>query len=170
MRINNGRCVPDMILQSMSCWNKEKNYYPQAIQRGVEYLQNTDFSKMEPGRYEIEGNLMFVLLQEVNTRPANEQKPESHEIYTDIQYVIRGEELIGVTKVSEGHVVSEDMLESKDLLFYSHVENETELKLYPGMFAVFYPSDIHRPCCSLNKDQPIRKAVIKIHRDLLINI
>lgn len=155
-----------MILQSIEAWELEKHLYPEAIRRGVDYLLQTDFSGLEAGRYEIDGDELFAMVQEVQTEPAERRKPESHRTYTDIQLLLSGEERIGVCKAAPGCEVGEDYPD-RDLLFYSKVENETMLQMRPGMFAVLLPSDIHRPCCSSGADQPIRKVVVKIHGKLL---
>ncbi len=38
---------------------------------------------------------------------------------------------------------------------------------HPGDYVVFLPGELHRPCLAINEKMKIRKAVIKIHRDLL---
>jgi biofilm protein TabA len=45
--------------------------------------------------------------------------------------------------------------------------NETRLVLTPGMFAIFFPGELHKPCRALNAPMPIRKVVIKIAVDLI---
>lgn len=156
-----------MIISDISNWEREKQVYPQAINRGLEYIQSTDFSALKPGRYDIDGDLMFALLQEPTTRAWEEQRPESHRTYTDIQFLLSGEEIIRVAPLTEDAVISEENFEARDIAFYSKIAEENAIRLNPGSFTVFYPGDIHRPCCSVAQDQSIRKVVVKIHKSLL---
>lgn len=156
-----------MLFSDLTNWEKEKAVYPEAVNRGIEYIRSTDFSSMPLGKYEIEGNLMFALLQEVVTKDWEQQRPESHRTHTDIQFLLSGEEVIRVAPLSDEAVISEESFDTKDIAFYGKVGAESSLVLRPGSFAVFYPGDIHRPCCSATQEQTIRKVVIKIHKSLL---
>ena len=68
--------------------------------------------------------------------------------------------------VSE-RVVAEDLLAERDLLFYAGVENESMLTMTPGSFAVFLPSDVHRPGVALDEPTKVRKVVVKVRLSLL---
>jgi biofilm protein TabA len=157
-----------MILGDIRNWNHEKGAYHSAIVKGIDYILHTDISELDPGRYEIQGDEIFALIQEVQTKPILENKPESHAQYIDIQYLIRGvEEVIGVSRVGLKNEVAENKFETKDIAFYKSVETESFIKMHPGMFVVFFPSDIHRPCCYENHAGLIKKVVIKINSCLL---
>jgi biofilm protein TabA len=156
-----------MIYSDKTNWQREKHVYPKAVNRGLEYIQSTDFSNLEVGKYEIEGSLMFVMVQGPTTKDWQEQRPESHQTYTDIQYLLSGEEMIRVASLTKDAVISEEHFAERDVAFYSKVAEESVLYLKPDDFAVFYPGDIHRPCCSVKGDREIRKVVVKIHNSLL---
>jgi biofilm protein TabA len=156
-----------MIFSDLATWESEKSLYPQAINKGLAYIRSTDFSTMAPGKYEIESDLMFAMVQGPTTKSWDQQRPESHETYVDIQYLIEGKELIRVAVLTAEAVVSEDAFASRDVAFYEKTAAESSIHMYPGAFTVFYPSDIHRPCCSVEQDQAIKKVVLKIHKSLL---
>jgi biofilm protein TabA len=156
-----------MIFSDLATWEREKSQYPQAINKGLEYIRSTDFSTLAPGKYEIESDLMVAMVQQPTTKSWDQQRPESHQSYIDIQYLIEGEEVIRVATLTADAVISEEDFASRDVAFYEKTGAESSLQLYPGAFTVFYPSDIHRPCCSVDQDQTIKKVVIKIHKALL---
>jgi biofilm protein TabA len=156
-----------MIFSDLTTWESETTVYPKAITRGLEYIRSTDLRALAPGKYEIEGQLMVAMIQEPTTKSWEQQRPESHQTYIDIQYLIEGEEIIKVAVLTPDAVISEEDFEARDVAFYEKTSVESSLHFLPGAFAVFYPSDIHRPCCSVQQDQPIKKVVIKIHRSLL---
>lgn len=155
-----------MILGDLHHFARERHLYPVAIQKGIDCLVTERIAEREPGKYEIDGTLLFALVQEMTTKSWVDNSPESHVIYTDIQYLIRGEEKIGVTRLSAEHRIIKDQLDTNDIAFYESMGNESEVVLTPGMFAVFFPTDVHRPCCHVNGESSIKKVVIKIHRQL----
>jgi len=146
---------------------EEFPYYPEPIRRALDYLRKTDLAGMKAGSYELEGKDLFVLIQEYETGAPDTRKPEAHEQYIDIQYIISGKERIGAAVAGSSSRITEDLRPETDLLFYRAPEGESWVELAPGGFAVFFPSDIHRPCCQSGSPGPVRKAVVKIRYSLL---
>jgi len=140
------------------------NYYGlgELYKKGFEYLQNTDFAALESGRYEIEGDNLFVLIQEYDTKPIEEAKYESHKLYADIQYIISGRELMGYAPIERltdvvDHTPEKDMLNYKDgngVGVYMPAE--------VGDFLLFLPHDGHAPNVMNGASTKNKKAVIKI--------
>lgn len=137
------------------------------IRQALTWIEAQDFSQMEPGKYDIlPDNQMFCLLQQAVTAPQTEQRPESHFRYVDIQYLLSGKENIGVCRYQDGFPQDGEASHERDIVFYRSVGEETVISLLPGMFAVFFPEDIHRPCCQMEQPEAITKAVIKINLSL----
>lgn len=155
-----------MIVCCLRDWEREKFAFHPIINKGIEYISQTDFTTLTPGRFDIISDKMFCLLQEMHTAPASQMRAESHFKFVDIQFLLQGEELIGVGRGPAAHKVVEDRAEKQDIVFYQDINNESLIRLEPGMFAVFFPQDLHRPCCSNQSQSFIRKAVIKIHLSL----
>lgn len=159
-----------MIWGDLYCWQQDKNAFHPALQMAINYLTEIDYSQVEAGRYPIQGEEIYAIVQNATTAPRNERKSECHRDYVDVQFLIEGlEELYYVARQSPGNVPVLDQLAEKDRLLYDEVENEIELILKPGMFAVFFPNDLHRALCCREKTETIKKAVIKIHKDLFVN-
>jgi biofilm protein TabA len=156
-----------MIFGSIQNLETGRLVLPAALVRGLVYLRDTDFSKLEPGRYEIDGTAIFALVQEYQPTPKEEKKPEAHRKYLDIQYVFQGSEIICYSLENRVNEVLEDHLAEKDLLFFKSVQNEMDLILTQGMYVILFPQDIHRPGCRYGKGGHVKKVVVKISRDLL---
>lgn len=156
-----------MIIGDMSRWNQEKGAFSSTTVRAVNYLQQTDFSQLENGEYQIEGDQMYVVVKDVDTRAKTDGYGERHKHYIDIHYVLTGTEWIGFARDYDNHAIHVDELDTKDYALYEKVEDEVFLVLKAGTYAIFYPSDVHRPCCS-DTSGKIRKAIIKVHLDLLL--
>jgi biofilm protein TabA len=146
---------------------KEKKVLPLPLIKGLEYLQRTDFSRTEIGKYEIEGPQIFALVQEQETGPKAERRPEAHVKNIDIQYVIEGTDVIGFGLPDPANEVAEDLLGEKDCIFFKNVQDEMDLVLTSGMYAIFFPDEVHRPNCQYGANGKLRKVVVKVAAELL---
>ena len=50
---------------------------PAAVEKALAYLKSHDFTKMEPGRYAIQGDDIYAQVFDAETKPAEEQRPEA---------------------------------------------------------------------------------------------
>lgn len=156
-----------MILGDIRHLDKEQHLYPKAVQRAIGYIISDRLSERPPGKYELEGDDMIALVQHYVTSAEGNTKFESHERYIDIQFLVSGEERIDWLSSSPHMTVCDNRLNSDDIQYYDDNGKEpTELLLTEGMYAIFLPHDLHRPCRAIHEETPVRKVVIKIHREL----
>ncbi len=123
------------------------------------FLKNHDLKTIAKGRYPIDGENVYASVTMDSTKDFNKTNWESHRRYIDLQYVIDGEEKIGVSPVNEAKVTNE-YNEKKEVANYT-----AEGKFYPatpGIFFIFFPSDVHRPSISPGGNKPVKKIVIKV--------
>lgn len=127
------------------------------------FLEQTDLKGLAIGKYEIDGENLFVLVQEYMTESSTQRRWEAHERYADIQYIVDGKELIGYYPV-EGLELLEDKLQERDIAFYKNIESYSKLELCAGDYAIFFPGEAHKPCCTISERLPVRvkKVVVKI--------
>lgn len=156
-----------MIFGHISTVAKDAAYLHKNLVKGLEYLAKTDLAALTKGKYEIEGKDIFVAINEYETQPREVRRAEAHADYLDIQYVISGQEMIAYSLLSAENEVLSDELAAKDAIFYKTVQRETELVMTEGMYAIFFPWDVHRPNCILNEAANVKKAVVKIKMSLL---
>lgn len=133
------------------------------VYTALEFLAKTDFSKIDLGRYELDGDNIFYMVQSYDTDPGKTVS-EAHKKYIDIQYMLEGEEIIGVAPISGEKTLVEAKPEN-DVWFYSC---ETEpLTLFAGSYMVLYPNDLHCPgVATKGKAVNCRKVVVKVKADL----
>jgi YhcH/YjgK/YiaL family protein len=128
------------------------------IAKGFDYLRTTDLDSLPCGKHDIDGDTIFALVQEYQTKPIAECKLESHKKYIDIQYVIRGEEMMGITTQNNQTILEQNL--EKDYTFY---EGTTSLiRVSKGMFTIFFPDDLHQPCVQTETVLEVKKVVIKV--------
>lgn len=156
-----------MIAGKISNLAADRKWLPVALVKGLDYIQNTDFSKIEVGKYEVDGTKIYALVQEYETSPKEQKKAETHVKYLDIQYIAAGVEALGFAPLGPEQEIKENLAELKDGIFYSNVKNESEIILKQGEYAIFFPEDVHRPGCLVGTSAPVKKVVLKVAVDLL---
>ena len=129
------------------------------IEKAFEYIQKTDLKNIQTGKYEIDGENIFALISEYKTKSEQEGKLEAHRKYLDVQYVIEGEELMGYAPLGTQEIL-EPYKEENDILFFKGEKSFT--KVSSGMFAIFFPEDVHMPGISAGKVSDVKKLVIKV--------
>ncbi|WP_255987281.1 YhcH/YjgK/YiaL family protein [Chitinolyticbacter albus] len=140
--------------------------YPAVVNRALAHLAGLDLASLPAGRHALEGEAMFLLIQEPLTGAIESKRPEAHVQHADIQLLLAGEERYGVALADAALPVLEDRRDRHDIAFFAAPEREVQVVLRPGEFLVFWPGELHRPCCAVGAAMPIRKAVVKIHRSL----
>lgn len=125
-----------------------------------DYLSSHNVIEMEPGRYEIQGSELFLLLQSYETRPNDQGFWEAHRSHIDIQVMLQGTERMGVA-YARHLTVTEDHLDEKDYKVLVGDGDFVDVK--EGCFTIFYPDDAHMPCLSpAGGSQTVKKAVFKV--------
>ena len=127
----------------------------------VKFIERVDNENLENGRYDIDGDNFFALLQSYETKDSNECRLESHKKYIDVQYVHEGTELM-YWSLADGLKVTEDLSNTSDVIFYEDDKNSTELVVNEKCFAVFFTHDAHKPGVKFNTKSNVRKIVFKI--------
>lgn len=124
----------------------------------VEFLKANDLSKMEDGKYEIEGKDLFVNITTTKGKTPDEAVIETHNKMIDIQIPLTAAETYGYTQ--------RDLLpelpynEEKDITKIPDLAADSYVTCQPGMMVIFFPQDGHAPCIS---DAPeIKKAIFKV--------
>jgi YhcH/YjgK/YiaL family protein len=129
------------------------------ISKSFEYIEATDLKTLPTGKYAIDGDNIFALVSEYKTKSESEGKLEAHRKYLDVQYLISGEELMGYTPLG-GQKILDSYKEENDIVFFTGDKSFT--KVSEGMFAIFFPEDVHMPGISTGKISDVKKLVIKV--------
>lgn len=146
-----------MILDSLNNTEKVERLHP-LFKKAFDYIKETDFSKVEDGKYELDGSRLFVSVVSLTGKDKNDAAIETHKKYIDIQLPLLGVEKIGWKPGCELQEESIPYDETKDIAFY--VDRPTAYtKIYPGQFAVYFPEDGHAPGIG---EGNIRKVIVKV--------
>lgn len=126
-------------------------------------LRHGEITQQPDGRYDIDHDRIFVLVQTSQTKPPDQGIWEVHRKYIDVQYIIAGSEWIGHAPLErlQSRIAYSD---EKDVEFlHPPAAHEiTWLDMRQGMFAVFYPHDAHHPSIATGSPSSVKKAVVKV--------
>ncbi|MDR3610774.1 MAG: YhcH/YjgK/YiaL family protein [Ignavibacteriaceae bacterium] len=129
------------------------------FQKAFDFITDQELLTLNNGRYDIDGDDIYALISEYKTRDDIGGKLEAHKKYIDIQLVVKGSELIGYAPL-QGHEIISEYNEDKDIILFSG--EKSFLKIEKGMFAVFFPGELHMPGIKETTKEDVKKVVIKI--------
>jgi biofilm protein TabA len=129
----------------------------------LRWLHSGQTAQLPTGKYELRGQSLYAIVDEYMTRPQEACRLETHRRYIDVQYVVRGRELMGYAPV---HTLEQGPYDQElDVQF--HRGQADFFLLREGMFAVMLPGDAHMPCIVFgNQPETVRKIVVKVAVDM----
>jgi YhcH/YjgK/YiaL family protein len=141
-------------------FNMQYEFNIERWEKAFTFLRDTDLRNIALGRHELEGSDLYASVDEYLTKNEEDARYEAHHKYADIQYVISGEEMIGLLplgKTQENIPYNEE----KDISFLTSAENNYCMAT-PLKYFIFFPEDAHKPCVKVNENIPVKKMVIKV--------
>lgn len=129
------------------------------FEKAFQFLKREDLGSLAVGKYEIDGENIFAMVQEYETKDLENAKYEAHKKYIDIQYLIEGTENMGYVLID-------------DLEVYSIYSEENDFMLLTGKprlillnereFFILFPEDAHMPGIFAKEKSKVRKVVVKV--------
>lgn len=146
-----------MIYDTLNHWQRYKDVHP-GVAAGLRWLAEADLANLADGRYEVDGDNVFVNVMSYNTL-ADNPTPERHEKFADIFYLLEGKELVGVCPIEE---LGDEVKANPDGDIWLHRGETVKFPLGGGRFAVLFPGDGHAPSIGPDGPAPARKCVVKV--------
>ncbi|MCM0649347.1 YhcH/YjgK/YiaL family protein [Clostridium swellfunianum] len=147
-----------MVFANIKDYEKYESLH-ENFKKVFKFLNREDLAALLPGRYEIDGDDVFALVQEYETKELEGAKYEAHQKYIDVQYMVVGTEKMGYFPV-EGLSEFSPYDIDKDFMLLEGVNNLSLLR--SRELFIFFPEDAHMPGIMLNKREKVRKVVIKV--------
>lgn len=132
------------------------------LQTALDYLTGNDLASLPDGRHLVDGDRVFAIVQEYQSKPESAGRWEAHRIYTDVQVVVAGFERIGYSSPDRVSVVERYSADA-DIEFYRGEGQFAELTA--GMFMILMPHDVHMPQIAGRAPGFVRKVVMKVALD-----
>ena len=134
------------------------------LRKAFEIIKDKALSQKADGRYEVDGDKLYYIVQHYTTKPREECKLEAHKKYADVQFVVTGQEIIYYTTVNELKIET-PYDQTKDVAFYKVPADLTAINLRQGTFCILFPQDAHIPSCRVNGPSNVHKVVVKVKID-----
>ncbi len=145
-----------MIFDYIKNIDKYKSLHPR-FEKAFEFIRTADLDNLTHGKHPVEGDDIYASVNEYMTK--SEGYLEAHVKYIDIQIVTKGIEQIGFFGL-EDQEIRDHYDDEKDIAFY--FGDCEHLILQPGLFAIFFPKDLHKPGISVYDSVKVKKIVIKV--------
>lgn len=133
-------------------------------ERAFSFCKNNDLSKLEPKRYDIDGNNLYATIVEYISKNEEVVQFEAHRKYIDIQYIISGKEIMNIAPLATMKETITPYNETSDIEFMT-VSKVVDYKATPANFFIFFPGDVHRPGLKDGVNSSVRRIVIKLKID-----
>jgi len=123
------------------------------------FLAETDLNTLAEGRHDLIPGRLWINMSEYTPKAANEQRIEQHHNYIDLDYTMRGNELMGL---AHDVTPTDEYNDVKDVIHYAS-DNVDYYPTSPEEFFVFFPCDYHQPSVRA-EGEPVtsRRMIAKI--------
>ena len=135
-----------MIFSALSQSSRYALLHP-LFPRAFEYIRNTDLHALAPGRHDIIGDDMFVIVEHGPGRTRVEAQLECHRRYIDIQLVLEGVDEMGWKPLADCREPVGDYSAERDIRFFRDAV-DSWIAVLPDHFCIFFPEDAHAPLVS----------------------
>ena len=129
------------------------------FQKAFAFITDPEILLLDNGKYEIDGDDIYALVSEYKSKNETDCKFEAHIKYIDIQFVAKGTELIGYAPSNKQQIIS-NYNEEKDIIMFAG--EKSYVKMDRGMFAVFFPNELHMPGINASASEDVKKIVVKV--------
>ena len=141
------------------CPWKDLKRYAAVIPGLEEAMEAADkLQSMEPATIPLSGSNK-ILVQKVTTKPWEGALLEAHREFLDIQYIVKGKEVVGWAPV-DTLTPTEEYNAAKDKCMYAG--ECAPVAIAEGYCYVVYPEDAHAPSVHLDETHQVSKLVIKL--------
>lgn len=146
-----------MILDLLTQADRYRAWHPR-FAHAFEFLRESDLARLTPGKYPVQDEQIFAIVEMCQGRTRAEAKLECHRRYIDIQLVLEGIDEMGWKPVADCIEPASDYDARRDIRFFNDAPSSW-IATPPGAFCLFFPEDAHAPLVSAGL---IRKVVVKI--------
>ena len=88
-----------MICGRLEGWRKIEGI--KGLEAGLEFLERANLAALPDGRHAIQGDEVYALVMRAPSKSPADARFESHRDYIDIQYLLSGDETMGVLPIEE---------------------------------------------------------------------
>lgn len=153
-----------MIYADFKDWDRDRIGLSPKLEAVLAWLREAPLEQWADGSYPLPlwSEEALLIIKTAALEPERDVLFERHERHLDIHYCIAGEEEIGYARDDGKQEAVSVARPMEDHFFYKPVEGALRLLLKPGTFALFFPGELHQPCCATPSALQVRKVVVKL--------
>jgi YhcH/YjgK/YiaL family protein len=129
------------------------------IADALEYIKNNDMESGVPGSYELIKDKLRMIVFDSKQINTDRITLEGHRKNIDVQYWVSGSELMGHASLQTQKLLA-PFNEEKDYGNYAGDASFTRFE--PGMFVIYFPTDLHTAVIDEKCQSTVRKIVFKV--------
>ncbi|MBQ3212416.1 MAG: YhcH/YjgK/YiaL family protein [Alistipes sp.] len=127
-----------------------------------DFIDNNDVAALPCGRHDIDGDNIFVSVQELDLRDVKDARLELHRKYIDIQLLLCGpEEVFGWSEKKDCLTPETEFDEAKDIQLFTDIP-QCFYTVGQGQFTILFPEDGHAPMLG---EGHVKKCIFKVAID-----
>lgn len=147
-----------MILDSLKNKAQYAALHPR-FQTVFDFIDNNDVAALPCGRHDIDGDNIFVVVQEMELREIKQARLELHRKYIDIQLLLCGPaEVFGWSEKKDCLTPETDFDEAKDIQLFTDIP-QCFYTVGEGQFTILFPEDGHAPMLG---EGHVKKCIFKV--------
>ena len=147
-----------MILDSLKNKAQYAALHPR-FQAVFDFIDNNDVALLPCGRHDIDGDNIFVMVQELDLREVSAARLELHRKYIDIQLLLSGpNEVFGWSEKKDCLTAETEFDEQKDIQLFTDIP-QCFYSVGEGQFSILFPEDEHAPMLG---EGHVKKCIFKV--------
>ena len=115
----------------------------------------------EGANVSLEDKGLKLVMQTYKTVPVETKKFEGHKRNIDIQFLVKGREIIYWANTKNLKVIT-PYNEETDHMSFGNTDEASPIYMVPNSFAVFFPEDGHKPQCQWGESVDAVKIIAKL--------
>lgn len=147
-----------MILDSLKNKAQYAALHPR-FQAVFDFIDNNDVASLPCGRHDIDGDNIFVMVQELDLREVSAARLELHRKYIDVQLLLSGpNEIFGWSEKKDCLTAETEFDEQKDIQLFTDIP-QCFYSVGEGQFSILFPEDGHAPMLG---EGHVKKCIFKV--------
>lgn len=125
-------------------------------------LEEMAEQKFTQGRYQIDGDGVFINAFEYDTAIEESLLMEAHQTYIDVMWIVDGMEQIAVCPVENMTEITMPYDPAGDAALSKIPAGCTYVQMMPGTVCILFPEDGHAPGLSVRDTSRVQKRIAKV--------
>jgi YhcH/YjgK/YiaL family protein len=146
-----------MILDTLDECDRYRALHP-GFAAAFDFATAHDLGALAPGRHHLDGDRLYLSIDQTDGRGRAGARLESHRRYIDVQLTLEGDEEIGWRPLSQCRAAAGPYDEQRDIRFHDDAP-DSWVAVPRGRFAIFFPGDAHAPLAGTGR---LKKAIFKV--------